>query len=66
MFLHLRKAFDVIDHSLLRQKLTANGTSGSEHAWFLATLPTERILSNVTGLTQMRELSPMESPKDPY
>ena len=34
MFLHLRKAFDVIDHSLLRQKLTANGTSGSEHAWF--------------------------------
>ena len=34
VFLHLRKAFDVIDHSLLRQKLTANGTSGSEHAWF--------------------------------
>ena len=33
---------------------------------FVATLPTERILSNVTGLTQMRELSPMESPKDPY
>ena len=34
MFLHLRKAFDVIDHSLLRQKLKANGTSGAEHAWF--------------------------------
>ena len=33
---------------------------------FVATLPTERILSNVTGLTQMRELLPMESPKDPY
>ena len=34
MFLHLRKAFDVIDHSLLRQKLKANGSSGAEHAWF--------------------------------
>ena len=33
---------------------------------FLATLPTESSLFNVTGLTQMRELSPMESPKDPY
>ena len=34
MFLDLRKAFDVIDHSLLLQKLKANGISGAEHAWF--------------------------------
>ena len=33
---------------------------------FVATLPTESSLSNVTGLTQMIELSPMESLKDPY
>ena len=26
--------FDVIDHSLLLQKLKANGISGAEHAWF--------------------------------
>ena len=34
MFLDLRKAVDVIDHSLLLQKLKANGISGAEHAWF--------------------------------
>ena len=34
MFLDLRKAFDVIDHSLLLQKLKAKGISGVEHAWF--------------------------------
>ena len=32
--LRLMKAFDVIDHSLLLQKLRANGISGAEHAWF--------------------------------
>ena len=33
-FLDLQKAFDVVDHSLLLQKLKANGISGAEHAWF--------------------------------
>ena len=33
---------------------------------FVASLPTEISLSNVMGVTQMRELSPMESTKDPY
>ena len=33
-FLVLWKAFDVIDHSLLLQKLKANGLSGAEHVWF--------------------------------
>ena len=30
--------FDVIDHSLLLQKLKANGISGAEHAWFFSYL----------------------------
>ena len=33
-FLDLQKAFAVVDHSLLLQKLKANGISGAEHAWF--------------------------------
>ena len=35
VFLELRKALDVIDQSLLLQKLIkTNGISGAEHAWF--------------------------------
>ena len=33
-FLVLWNSFDVIDHSLLLQKLKANGLSGAEHVWF--------------------------------
>ena len=38
VFLDLRKAFYVIDHSLLLQKLKANRISGAEHAWFFSYL----------------------------
>lgn len=67
VFLDLQKALDVIDQSLLLQKLIkTNGISSASMHGFVATLPKEISLSNVTGLTQMRELSPMDSPKDLY
>ena len=68
-FLVLWKAFDVIDHSLLLQKLKANGLSGAEHVWFRSYLTNRKqfVQCNVNfWLTQMIELSPMESLKDPY
>ena len=60
--------FDVIDHSLLLQKLKANGISGAEHAWFFSYLTNRKqfVQCNAVLKTQMRELSTMESPKDPY
>ena len=60
--------FDVIDHSLLLQKLKANGISGAEHAWFFSYLTNRKQFVQCNGVlkTQMRELSPIESLKDPY
>ena len=61
--------FDVIDHSLLLQNLTANGISGAEHAWFFSYLINRKqfVQCNAVLKTQMRDLqSTMESPKDPY
>ena len=74
MFLDLRKAVDVIDHSLLLQKLKANGISGAEHAWFRSYLTNtkqfvqcNRVNSNVDSClnweTHISQLIERVSPK---
>ena len=42
--------FDVIDHSLLLQKLKANGISGAEHAWFFSYLTNRKQFVQCNGV----------------
>ena len=49
-FLVLWKAFDVIDHSLLVQKLKANGLSGAEHVWFRSYLTNRKQFVQCNGV----------------
>ena len=50
VFLDLRKAFDVIDHSLLLQKLKANGISGAEYGWFCSYLTNRKQFVQCNGV----------------
>lgn len=50
VFLDLRKAFDVIDHSLLLQKLRDNGITGIEHTWFQSYLTDRRQFVQCNGV----------------
>ena len=51
VFLDLRKAFNVIDHSLLLQKLKAYRISGAEHAWFCSYLANRKQAAMSSVLT---------------
>ena len=50
VFLDLRKAFDVIDHSLLLQKLRDNGITGTEHTWFQSYLTDRKQFVQCNGV----------------
>ena len=50
VFLDLRKAFNVIDHSLLLQKLKAYRISGAEHAWFRSYLANRKQFVQCNGV----------------
>ena len=47
VFLDLRQAFDVIDHSLLLQKLRDSGIIVVEHAWFQSYLTDRKLFDDV-------------------
>jgi len=49
VFLDLRKAFDVVDHSILLKKLSYLGISNTEHDWFTSYLNGRMQCTDVNG-----------------
>ena len=58
--------FDVIDHSLLLQKLKANAISGAEHAWFFSYLTNRKQFVQCNGVNSnersLRKNSTLQKP----
>ena len=50
-FIHLKKAFDTVDHQILLNKLKVHGLSGKEITWFESYLGNRKQCCRVYGLT---------------
>jgi hypothetical protein len=49
VFLHLKKAFDVVDHNILLSKLTKYGITGQAHDWFSSYLTGRSQIVDING-----------------
>lgn len=49
VFLDLRKAFDVCDHTILLSKLSKYGISGTTHDWFVSYLTNRKQVVDIAG-----------------
>ena len=58
IFFNFQKAFDIVDHTILTQKLNYYGVSGKENNWFSSYLKTEHSFSLIMVSTQsLKKLS---------